>query len=110
MKARRPAVNANISVLGKKDGWCRLVTSLGFPGTHAIKRSMSSGITSGNKGNCPRCGEAFVCRPHDIGNCQCNQVLISKEEYHYISSKFSDCVCNACLRQLKNEFHQRIPR
>jgi hypothetical protein len=55
--------------------------------------------------SCPRCGGAFICKPNNIGSCACGAISISAEEQTYISSRFLDCLCNACLRELKYEYY-----
>ena len=54
---------------------------------------------------CPRCGNGFMCKPNNIGSCDCAAISISKEEQEFIASRFLDCVCNACLKELKYEYY-----
>lgn len=56
--------------------------------------------------NCKRCGNEFTCKPNDISQCDCMKVRISPEEQDFISSKALKCVCNSCLKELKQEYYQ----
>lgn len=54
--------------------------------------------------HCPRCNQLFECKVGNITNCQCYGIVLSVEERAYIDTLFTDCVCAACLLQLKNEY------
>ncbi len=54
---------------------------------------------------CPRCGGDFVCKANAISSCDCMQLTISREEQEYIASRFIDCICNHCLRELKYAYY-----
>jgi hypothetical protein len=54
--------------------------------------------------NCPRCKAEFVCKPKNISECDCMKIRTSPEELNFIASKFSSCVCNSCLKELKHEY------
>ena len=54
---------------------------------------------------CPRCNAPFECKMGSITICQCAAVELSKDEWEYINQKYDDCLCAACLRALKSEFH-----
>src|ERR1044072_1008382 len=56
------------------------------------------------KTDCPRCNKKFECRPNDISACNCTQIELSKEEYKFINAKYTRCLCNACIMELKNEY------
>ena len=58
--------------------------------------------------NCPRCKKAFVCKPENISECDCTKVPLSTEEYRFISSQYTVCVCNACLKALKEEYNSKF--
>ena len=45
---------------------------------------------------CPRCGKEFVCR-HDK-TCFCNNYTLSENAKRDIQSKWSECLCEDCLR------------
>lgn len=50
---------------------------------------------------CSRCASAFTCRPDDIAHCDCTAVPLTEKETRFISVQYRDCVCNACLYELK---------
>lgn len=66
------------------------------------------GTKTGSSNDCPRCGKKFSCKPDDIAHCECSQVSLTKEEYRYISSAFSSCVCNGCLKELREEYNMKF--
>jgi hypothetical protein len=48
---------------------------------------------------CPRCGNQFTCT---LGiNCWCFEKVISEKVRMYIRENYSDCLCEACLDELK---------
>lgn len=47
----------------------------------------------------------FVCKANNISDCDCMQISISGEEQKYIDSKYVDCLCNKCLKELKYEYY-----
>lgn len=53
---------------------------------------------------CPRCGSAFECKAGDIAQCQCYSIQLSLEERAFIEDRYKDCLCAACLLQLKNRY------
>lgn len=61
-------------------------------------------LNSSNNTTCQRCKQSFVCNAVDIKNCDCTKIQLTAEETIYISNLFSNCICNACLLHLKNEF------
>jgi uncharacterized protein (TIGR00290 family) len=56
---------------------------------------------------CTRCAAPFSCRPDDISHCDCTSIALGIEETRFISAQFRDCVCNACLLELKKTYHSR---
>ena len=61
-------------------------------------------ITEGKLYPCPRCGRTFLCRGDgDIEHCQCAAVELSSEDRAYIVSRFEECLCVDCLRNLAAE-------
>ena len=54
--------------------------------------------------NCPRCKGEFICKPKNINECDCMKIRISPEEQDFIGAKFSNCLCNSCLKELKHEY------
>lgn len=57
---------------------------------------------------CSRCSRAFICQPDNIAHCDCTLIPLSAEETRFISTQFRDCVCNACLLELKDVYHQSL--
>jgi uncharacterized protein (TIGR00290 family) len=56
---------------------------------------------------CSRCAAPFSCRPDDISHCDCTRIELSIEETRFISVQYKDCVCNACLLELKETYHSQ---
>lgn len=51
---------------------------------------------------CPRCNSDFTCNPANIAACQCNGISFSEAEKAFITQQaFMDCLCIACLKDLK---------
>ena len=46
-----------------------------------------------------------MCRPGDVSHCDCSAIALSAEETRFISVQFRDCLCNACLLKLKEQYH-----
>ena len=46
---------------------------------------------------CPECGKEFECT-HDIG-CFCGNYTVSEENLKLLKEKYSDCLCEDCLKQ-----------
>ena len=53
---------------------------------------------------CPRCNDAFECKPGNISQCHCFEIVLTLEERVYIDQKFADCLCNHCICELKKEY------
>jgi hypothetical protein len=53
---------------------------------------------------CQRCKQTFICNPTNIAACACSKIELSSEEISFIAKHYSNCVCNACLIGLKEEF------
>lgn len=53
---------------------------------------------------CPRCGNGFECKVGNISECQCAGVLLSIEERAFIETRYNDCLCISCLKELKNRY------
>ena len=49
---------------------------------------------------CPRCQCEFECRNDNVLECDCVHVILSKEALDYISSRYPDCLCVDCLREI----------
>jgi Cysteine-rich CWC len=53
--------------------------------------------------NCPRCDIPFECKPGNITHCQCYSIVFNPEEKAFIEQRYNDCLCKACLLQLKDQ-------
>lgn len=53
---------------------------------------------------CPRCGNAFECKAGDITQCQCYGIPMSLEERAFLEGRYRECLCAACLLELKNRY------
>jgi cysteine-rich CWC protein len=54
--------------------------------------------------NCPRCNKIFECKAGNINDCQCSNINLSVEEQSFIETKYQDCLCIDCLKDLKNKY------
>lgn len=54
--------------------------------------------------NCPRCNQSFECKVGDINHCHCSNITFTLAEKAFIEERYSDCLCNACLKDLKNKY------
>ncbi len=52
---------------------------------------------------CPRCGTSFECETGSISRCQCKTVHLTPEQREYLSERYDDCLCLACLEALRSE-------
>lgn len=53
------------------------------------------------KKTCPNCGKVFECKHNK--DCFCMHYTISKENLTKISEKFTDCLCEECLKNYAEE-------
>lgn len=53
---------------------------------------------------CSRCSSEFECKVGDIANCDCSRVHLTLEEQLFVETRYSDCLCLSCLRDLKNKY------
>lgn len=53
---------------------------------------------------CPRCNSPFECKVGSISLCQCTTVSLSAEESQYICDRYEDCLCAACMGEMKKEY------
>jgi hypothetical protein len=53
---------------------------------------------------CPRCGHLFACRVGSITQCDCTRIQLSVEEKAFIAERYNECLCLACLTDLKNKY------
>jgi hypothetical protein len=60
---------------------------------------------------CGRCKTLFQCRAEDIGNCECQQVVLRAQTRTYLQQTTYDCLCNKCLQELNElvDQAQRLP-
>jgi hypothetical protein len=54
--------------------------------------------------NCPRCNSPFECKVGNISHCQCEGIILTLEERSFIETKYQDCLCMDCLKDLKNKY------
>ncbi|MDR1156505.1 MAG: cysteine-rich CWC family protein [Bacteroidales bacterium] len=53
---------------------------------------------------CPVCGKSFVCRSHDIPNCDCLTVHLSSRARVYLHVHYPDeCLCVDCLKSMNQK-------
>lgn len=55
---------------------------------------------------CARCNALFECKVGSVGLCQCAAVKLDDDERSYIRASYTDCLCAACLKDLKSGYHQ----
>jgi hypothetical protein len=53
---------------------------------------------------CPRCRQLFECKAGSIGQCDCTRITLTEEEKAFIGRQYEDCLCLACLTDLKNNY------
>ena len=58
--------------------------------------------------NCPRCNATFECKVGSILLCQCTAVRLNDTERDYMKSKFDDCLCAKCMKDVKGEYHNNL--
>jgi hypothetical protein len=56
---------------------------------------------------CPRCHTTIECRVDAIDLCQCSAVKINDKEREFISDHFEDCLCAACMKDMKEEYFNK---
>ncbi|MEE9462538.1 MAG: cysteine-rich CWC family protein [Bacteroidales bacterium] len=49
---------------------------------------------------CPHCQRDFECRNDNVMECDCVNVIMSKESLHYINNLYSDCLSVDCLHEI----------
>ena len=57
------------------------------------------------KKQCPRCESEFECKTGSILLCQCSKIEMSAEQLEYTSTKYNDCLCLSCLKDLQAEYN-----
>ncbi len=54
---------------------------------------------------CPQCGETFECHNHEIWNCKCIDVRLTKEARSYLEHRYANrCLCVPCLREVAAQY------
>jgi hypothetical protein len=48
---------------------------------------------------CPRCNQLFECKVGNITQCQCSTIQLTTEQLNYINTKYTDCLCAACMAE-----------
>ncbi|MFT2009759.1 cysteine-rich CWC family protein [Pontibacter sp. 13R65] len=54
---------------------------------------------------CPRCQQPFECKVGSILLCQCSTVRLTEAERQYLNTRYSDCLCATCMKELQTEFN-----
>jgi hypothetical protein len=54
---------------------------------------------------CPRCKQAFECKPGNITQCQCYGIELAEEVKAFIEQQFNDCLCRDCLQYFQQELN-----
>jgi hypothetical protein len=54
---------------------------------------------------CPRCKSRFDCRHDDVLSCHCLTVALDARQLAYIDEHYDDCLCNACLCDMRDSFY-----
>lgn len=54
--------------------------------------------------DCPRCDQSFHCKMGDITHCDCTRINLTLEEQAFIETRYNDCLCLNCLKDLKNKY------
>lgn len=52
---------------------------------------------------CPKCGASFQCNNANILNCACMEVPLDAVARQKMASKYKDCLCISCLKELVSE-------
>lgn len=56
---------------------------------------------------CPRCNSPFECKVGSISLCQCTRVNLTVDESQYICDHYEECLCAACMLEMKKEYNAR---
>jgi hypothetical protein len=54
---------------------------------------------------CARCNTEFECKSGSVLLCQCQTIVLSAEQLDYINNLHDDCLCIACLHELRTAFN-----
>ncbi len=52
---------------------------------------------------CPRCKSVFECKAGNINHCGCSVLVLDKALREWIETRFQDCLCGSCLKELANK-------
>ena len=52
---------------------------------------------------CARCTAPITCTPQDIAQCACGKVPLSPADHVRIAARYTGCLCNACLMELRDD-------
>ena len=56
--------------------------------------------------HCPLCNNRFECKAGSILLCQCIKIEMGEQERNFITEQYQDCLCAACLKEIKADFHR----
>jgi hypothetical protein len=59
---------------------------------------------------CSRCGASFICNIGSVGECQCFSVGLTNRERAFIAERYDDCLCAACLHELRAAYRDHTLR
>ncbi len=51
---------------------------------------------------CPACGESFACEISLATGCWCKEIKLSEGARAELRSKYSTCLCRACLEKIES--------
>ena len=49
---------------------------------------------------CPRCLRVLECKSDNIGDCECQKILIDNSTRKVINDQYDDCLCINCLKEI----------
>lgn len=52
------------------------------------------------KKQCERCKKEFVCDDQNISACDCQTIILNKEQTDLLKQNYQDCLCLNCLEEL----------
>jgi 7,8-dihydroneopterin aldolase/epimerase/oxygenase len=61
-------------------------------------RAVSFETVRSRKKTCPACNKQFVCLHN--ADCWCMNYKLSKEQLDLLKEKYSDCICEQCMKKL----------
>ena len=57
---------------------------------------------------CPHCQVLFECKVGSILLCQCTTVSLTEDERMFMKDHYEDCLCAACMKQLKAQYREEV--